>query len=73
MYQANQHSGFSIVYWADLSRPFLEIETPYRITEDPDTITFLCFDSVSAMSDNEPCKRFIIPLKAISYIETTFG
>ena len=73
MYLSKQETGFSIVYWADLSRPFLEIEAPYQISEDPDSITFLCFDSVGAMDDHDPTKRYIIPLNSISYIETNFS
>jgi len=73
MYEANQAVGYSLIFWKDQDRPFLEVEAPYRITEDPDTFTFLCFDSDSDLKESDNAtRRYIIPRDGISYIETNF-
>ena len=80
----SQTEGHSLVYWNDRDRPTLEIETPYSTTVDPKTIVFLCFDSAEDLAEeledlediervSKASKRFIIPLDAVSYIETNFG
>jgi len=68
MYQQTQLEGYSIVYWKDLSRPFLEIDAPYKLSEEPDKYVFL----LSKRGSNTPYKRVIVPMDAISYIETVF-